>query len=331
MLTQIDVMSENAFQLPIVGLTPRSSLLLQKVTGLNPPDRTLFIGDYAQDGGIYQGNRVGNRNPVFYIALNPNPALGETVAGLRQMLQKEFMNPQPEGDHLKFLLHFDTGVDRYFVGYAERFEAEVFDVETLCQISLQCPDPYLRDDDITMLTSTPGWIQVPFNYLGTAKTGFEIRAYITSTTNNFTLSNNFKPMYFINPAGYAVGDIIYINTNRGFRAATWTKASLITGPPFEFAYNRTYLPNNCVFYADGIWKCLSTVVVGDPATLYVPNLDDGYWTYLSTSIVSQLAPVSDWLELHAQSNSLRVYEGSTPSSIIGNIKMLRYTTAYWGI
>jgi hypothetical protein len=324
-------MSENAFELPIVGLTPRSSLLTQKITGLNPPDRSLFIGDYSQDGGIYQGNRVGNRNVVFLINLNPNPALGETVPGLREMLYKAFMNPQAEGDYIKLLMHFDNFADRYLVGYTEKFEAEVFDSETLCQISLICPDPYIRDDASVVLTNPTGWIQVPFTYSGTAKSGFEIRAYITAAITDFTLANNSKPMYFHNPAGYAVGDIIIVNTNRGYRAATLTRATALTGTPFDYAYNRTYLPNNCVFYNNGIWKCLATVVVGAASTGYVPNTDDGYWAYLSTSMVPQLSPESDWLELHAQANSLRVYGGTTVSSIIGNIKMLRYDTAYWGI
>lgn len=332
MLTQIDVMSENAFVLPIVGLTPKSSLLTRKITGLNPPDRSLFIGDYAQDGGIYQGNRVGNRYPVFLIDLNPNPALGETVPILREKLYREFMNPQSEGDFLKFLLHFDDVANRYFVAYTEKFESEIFGIETLCQISMVAPDPYIRDDSSVVLTNSTGWVQVPFTYIGTARTGFEVRAYVTSATTTFTLANNSKPMYFTNPAGYGIGDIVIINTNRGFRSATLTRAAALAATtPFDFAYNRTYLPNNCVFYGDGIWKCLSTVTVGDASIEYVPNATDGHWLYISTSMVSQLSPLSDWLELHAQTNSLRVYGGTSVSTIIGNIKMLRYTTAYWGI
>lgn len=331
MLTQIDVMSANAFELPILGVTPKSSLLLQNVTGLNPPDRVLFIGDYAQDGGLYQDNRVGNRNPVFYINLNPNPALGETVASLRRQLQKEFMNPQPDDDGVKFLMHFDDQPNQFFVGYADKFESEVFDVETMCQVSLICTDPYIRDDLQTMMTSSAGWIQVPFTYPGTARTGFEVRAYITAATTSFTLANNSKPMYFTNPDGFAVGDILWINTVRGYRFATWTKGSLVTSEPIDYVYNRTYLPSNFVFYNGGIWRCLATITVGDEATGYVPNSSDGYWRYLSTSIVSQLAPASDWLELHAQANSLRVYGGVNVSSVVASIKMLRFSAAYWGI
>ena len=85
MLKQIDVVygteeDEQALSLPILGLTPKDSLLLRKVTGLNPPDVNLFIGDYSRDGGTYQGRRVESRNVVLTIDLNPNPALGDTVS-----------------------------------------------------------------------------------------------------------------------------------------------------------------------------------------------------------------------------------------------------------
>lgn len=98
MITQIDLMSENAIDLPIIGITPKTSLLIKKIDGLDPPDRVLFIGDYSQDGGLYQGRRVSKRNVVITIDLNPNPALGETVESLRDKLHRAFIDPQVEGD-----------------------------------------------------------------------------------------------------------------------------------------------------------------------------------------------------------------------------------------
>ena len=183
MLTQIDVMSDDAFELPILGVTPKNSLLIEKVTGLNPPDRSLFIGDYSQDGGIYQGRRVGSRNVVFTINLNPNPALGETVASLRESLYKAFIDPQVEGDYLKLLLRDEDDREIYLVGYCEKFESDIFDASTLCQISMICPDPYLRDNQDTIVSHPSGYVQFPFTYQGSAETGFVVRIYVTVPTD----------------------------------------------------------------------------------------------------------------------------------------------------
>lgn len=291
MLTRIDVDSENAFFLPVLGVTPKDSLLIKKVTGLNPPDVNLFIGDFSRDGGIYQGRRVGNRNVVFTIELNPNPALDETVSGLREMLYKAFMDPLVEADYLKLRLEDDEGRIRYIVGYTEKFETEIFDVENLAQISMICPDPYIRDNVDTVYSHAQGWTTVPFTYTGTAETGFEVTIYITANTNTLVLANNtltdvttspdyYKGRMIINRT-FVVGEQVNISTVRGSRSITVTP------------------------------------VGGDPATD-------------SVSIAANLTPTSPWLELHSQSNTMRVH-GATPASLPAAIRNLTFSQTYWGI
>lgn len=331
MLTQIDVMSDNAFELPILGVTPKSSLLIQKVTGLNPPDRNLFIGDYSQDGGIYQGRRVGNRNVVFTINLNPNPALGETVSKLRESLYKAFIDPQVDGDYLKLLLRDDQNREIYLIGFCEKFETEIFDADSMCQISMICPDPYLRDNVDTILTQPTGWVQVPFTYQGTAETGFIVRIYVTAATQEITLYNNGKVMQLVNPAGYNVGDIIIINTIRGQRSITHTKPSDLTQQPTEFAPPAGYGEDFCVFYGPGIWRCVTDEIGGGTNASSAPGNNNDFWEMVSTPIVSHLLPTSQWLELHSADNLMRVYEDGNWEGIVAAIKYLKYTSAYWGI
>lgn len=333
MLTQIDVMSDDAFELPILGVTTKSSLLIKKITGLNPPDKSLFIGDYSQDGGIYQGRRVGSRNVVMTIDLNPNPALGETVASLRQNLYKAFNDPQVDGDHIKIRLHEDDDRLTYLVGYCEKFETEIFDVDSMCQISMICPDPYLRDDvDTILIHPSGGWITVPFEYQGTAETGFVARIYATSNTNAITLSNNGKSMQLVTSSpGYEIGDLIIVNTIRGQRSITLTKPELITMIPNEFVVGPSYAIGTLVYYGPGIWKAVSAVL-GDGATIdMAPGTTNNYWQLISTPIVSHLTPTSRWLELHSADNLMKIYGGTNPSSIVASIKYLKYTSAYWGI
>jgi hypothetical protein len=330
-LTQIDVMSENAFDLPILGVTPKNSLLIKKVTGLNPPDRSLFIGDYSQDGGTYQGRRVGNRNVVLTIDLNPNPALGETAATLRDKLHRAFIDPQVDGDYLKLVLTDENNREVYLVGYCEKFEGEIFDAATTCQISLICPDPYLRDNDATILTQPTGWVQVPFTYQGSAETGFIVRIYVTNATTQITLYNNGKVMNLVNPAGYVVDDIIVINTIRGQRSITLTRDSDLTSTPKEFTPPAGYITNDVVFYGPGLWRATTDDLGGGTSFHEAPSKTSPYWEYISTPIVSHLLASSQWLELHSANNTMRVFEGNNWEGLVANIKHLEYTSAYWGV
>lgn len=332
MLTKIVVDSDVQHELPILGVTPKNSLLIRKVTGLNPPDRTLFIGDYSQDGGIYQGRRVGNRNVVFTIDLNPNPALGETVQSLREDLYKAFIDPQTDGDYLKLVLTDETDREVYLVGYCEKFETEIFDVETMCQISMICPDPYLRNNNDTVLVQDPnGWVQVLFEYDGTAETGFIARIYVTTATTNISLLNNLKAMDLRSPTTYAIGDIIIVNTLAGERSITLTKPSTLPSQPSEFVIGNGYLRNSYVFYGPGVWRCDSDVLGGGTTIYQIPSKTTDYWTLVSTPIVSHLDPKSQWLQLHSVDNSLRVNQIGNPLGIVANIRRLEYTSAYWGM
>lgn len=288
MLTQIGVEFEGSeLILPIVNATPKDSLLVRQITGLNPPDIDLFIGEFSRDGGIYQGRRVGNRNVVATMDLNPNPALGETVSGLREMLYKAFVDPLVDADYVKVNLYDDLGRVRYVVGYAEKFETAIFDSTTLAQISLICPDPYIRNDTETVHTHATGWTTVPFTYDGTAETGFITRIHVNATTPKITLANNTTTDTLLDPnynkgrmiltRSFLSGDIIRINTIRGQRSLTLER------PPAA-----------------------------------------------EISIVGNLDPNSQWLELHSQANTMRVY-GSIPSDLIASIRELRYTMSYWGV
>lgn len=219
--------AEKALALPILGVNTMDSLLIRSVTGLNPPDIDLFIGEYSRDGGSYQGRRVGNRNVVMTIDLNPNPALGETVSGLRDLLYKTFADPLVNADHVELVLREDDGRVRNLYGYCEKFETELFGIETMAQISMICPDPYIRDLDVTVLTNeTSTWVSVPFIYGGTAETGFETEIIISANTPVLHVRNNDQVMVF----NYAFQneDIVRLNTKRGERSVTVSRGGVVT-------------------------------------------------------------------------------------------------------
>lgn len=294
--------SRKTLELPIFGVTTKDSLLVRKVTGLSPPDVDLFIGDYSRDGGTYQGRRVGSRNVVMTLDLNPNPALGETVSGLRNLLYKTFIDPLVNADFIELQLHDEAGGIRNLAGYTERFETEIFDIDTMAQISMVCPDPYIRDLNETLLTNASStWISVPFVYGGTAETGFEVEINISTNTTALTLVNNGQRMRMDFGTTLTSTDVIYINTNRGHRDIRKASASAVSAMKAAF-------PNETL---GKTW----TRLVTEGST---------------TPLIGSLAFDARWLELHAQSNTMFVY-GSTENSLVAGIKNLAYKASYWGV
>lgn len=293
--------SRKMLELPILGVTTKNSLLVRKVAGLSPPDVDLFIGDYARDGGTFQGRRVGNRNVVMTIDLNPNPALGETVSGLRELLYKVFIDPLVNADFVELLLHDEAGNIRNLAGYTEKFETDIFDIETLVQISMICPDPYIRDLDETSLRPSSGtWVSIPFTYGGTAEAGFEVEILIADATPSITLKNNGQGMLIT--SSLAANDVVYVNTNRGYRDIRRATQSAVLAMK---SANPFGTPTGI------IWKKL---------------VDAGS----TTPLISSLSPTSRWLELHSQSNTMNVH-GATPSSLVAGIQQLSYRASYWGV
>lgn len=286
--------------LPILGVNLTESLLLREVTGLNPPAIDLFIGEYARDGGFYGGRRVGQRNVVLTIDLNPNPALGESVQGLRELLYRIFIDPAVREDHLQLLLHDETGRERSLYGYVDTFETELFVTENVAQISLVCPDPYIVDAVETELRSPTGtWLVVPFTYDGTAETGLEAEIYMSADHGKLNINNNGFVMSLTH--NFLINDVIYLNTRRGERQIRLASLTNVTNM-------RTANPR---LTTKEIWEKL--VEAGQ-----------------TTSLLSKLSLTSPWLELHDPNNKLRVY-GNTFTDSVAGIKSLVFRPTHWGV
>lgn len=309
MLTKVEVefgetTAPTAMVLPILGITPRDSLLIRSIKGLTPTDVDLFIGDYAQDGGTYQGRRVGKRNVVITIELNPNPALGETIPGLRELLNKTFMDPLVDADYVKMNFFNEDDLVRYVVGYTEKFESEIFETtDNMAQISLICPDPYIRNDETKILSNLMGWTSLPVPYLGTAETGFQTEIYVAAASEQMVLDLNGRMMFLTGP--FIKSQMIYINTTRGsYDIQMTTQAELAAW--YALPGNEDKLPSDA-------WASLQ---------------ESGQ----TTALIANLSTDSRWLELHSQANTLKVYgEISTPTDGRFAIRKLVYVEAWWGI
>lgn len=258
--------------IPIQGATLRDSLLIRKITGLDAPDAKLFVGNYSRDGGTYQGRRVGQRNVVITMDLNPNPALDETVSGLRKVLYKLFMNPAAESDHVRLNFYDDSGTIYYTIAYAENVEAGIFDVETLTQISLICPDPYLWDSKEVVVTQEPGWVEKLFVYEGTAKAGFQTTIYIDSPTSTLTIDNNGQTMVL--SRSLDAGDVINLSTVEGDRRMTLTRGGVTTSVVAGLSILSPWMK---LHSQDNLMKIYGDTEASKPASMRELRYRPAYW------------------------------------------------------
>jgi len=232
MLTKVTVLADEMIELPLIGATPKDRYILQKITGLNPPEIDLFVGDYARDGGVYAGRRVNNRPVGLTITPNPSYANHDTVASVRQHLHKAFSEPLAYSEATRLLLHDDLGQgEKVIEGYVENFEGEVFDKDPTVDISVLCPDPFIRDAFSTD-HYTDMWTAHTFPYFGTAPTGIKLDLLVTSDTNTIVVGLNLDSNRYnifeldlSRVGGFLEGDKVRIRTEYGKRSVTLVRGT----------------------------------------------------------------------------------------------------------
>lgn len=215
MLTQVVIQSSSPTTLKVEDVDPDEILILKNITGLSAKGLTLFTGDFARDGGYYQGRRAGKRNPVFTFKLNPNYATNIEVSDIRELLYKMFLQPQVGSDAVQVLLKDDRKPDRYFIGYTEDIDTDMWIKEQSAMVSMICTDPYLRSATAITASDATGWISVPLTYDGSAATGLVLQLKVTTANSQVTVDLNGDKM--ILTGTFALNDIIDISTVQGNR------------------------------------------------------------------------------------------------------------------
>lgn len=216
MLTEAIVQSSTPMSFKIEDLVDDEILILTSITNLTSVKVNQFMGEFAREGGYYQGRRAQPRNPVMNFKLNPNYTEDIAVSDIRELLYRTFMEPQRDSDAVQVLLKDDRRPDRYFLGYTESIESDQWEQEQTAAVSLMTTDAYLRSVANTQNTSELGWFSTPLVYEGSADTGLEIEIKVTFPTPSVTLRNGIDYMYFSGP--FVAGDTLYINTMQGSRA-----------------------------------------------------------------------------------------------------------------
>lgn len=218
MLQSIVLETANPMLLKIGEADPDELLCLTSVSGLDPADVVLFTGEFAKEGGYYQGRRTAQRNPVFNFKINPDYKNDIDASDARALLYRQFLDPMPESDAVQVRLIDDRNPDRYLFCYAEKFPAEIFSKKPTAQISTVCVDAYLKSVVETTATNPGGWLTLPLTYDGTADTGIKLTIKVRAITSQIIVENNGSIMKLVRSTPFAVGDTIDIDTIQGERS-----------------------------------------------------------------------------------------------------------------
>lgn len=176
MLQKVEIFSANpsAPELPLAGFAASSDpIFIRDIQGLEPVKAEITTVPLATGRGERrQGSSTGKRNIVLSLGLNPN-WVDQTMATLRQHLYRYFM-PE-EWCKLRFISDHLPTVD--IEGYVESMDPNIFSQDPEYQISIICPQPDFVDIDATIYNGVvdDGSIELEFEYIGTVKTGFEVR------------------------------------------------------------------------------------------------------------------------------------------------------------
>lgn len=216
MLTKVIAQTSTPVEFNVTNVDPEEILILKSISGLTQAGATLYTGEFAGEGGYYQGRRAKQRFPVLNFKLNPNYKDKIDSEDIRDILYRTFMEPQGNSDGVQMGVFTTKKPELYFVGYTEDIDAGLFDKELGATVSMSCTDAYLRSAVQKTVRNSGGWLSVPVIYDGTADTGFQVAIKVVVDTPELTLENNGIPMRLV--YSFQKDDIVVISTTQGARS-----------------------------------------------------------------------------------------------------------------
>lgn len=211
--------------LDIIAINSRSQELdinantkyqIVSVTGLNPPVATINVSPLATaDGGTFNSSRLPERNIVIII----QPLM--SIENARDDLYKWFAPKQ------KVTLKVKTGSRQLKInGYTESFEADLYANPQLIQVSVICPDPYLKA--LAAVTANiPDTISNP----GDADSGAVFEITMTNSGANISILNTVSGVsksFSMTGLTLQSGDKITIDTRVGQKSVKLNRSGTIS-------------------------------------------------------------------------------------------------------
>lgn len=209
------------------------------VTGLNPPGATINISSVVGlDGGRFNSSKLDTRNIVIMLKINGD------VEKNRLFLYSLFRTKE----EVRFY-YSNESREVYIDGRVETVECAYFEKMEILQISIICPQPYFRalEEIITDISKVIPRFEFPFSIEadapeiisefdtslvtdivneGESETGVIIEITFLSAVATVTIQNTETGEYFTLNYRFWEDDVVTINTNRGKKSVTLTRAGM---------------------------------------------------------------------------------------------------------
>lgn len=215
--------------LPVADAKPTDRYILRGVDGLGPPEINISMGNSLYQGGIYRGSQPADREIVIKLSLNPT--YSGVVVSADQLRAELYSNMagQFSSRFSIFSKEYADGVgflppEMYTDGYVKRIEIAPFEKDSVVQVVLRCPDPWLKASEDASVDPIPA----SFPYNGSAPTGFFYSFSISEGAPKLTIqAESSAPEYELIQLTYAfaAGDIIEFDSRPGKRRVTLIRTS----------------------------------------------------------------------------------------------------------
>lgn len=230
MITKVEVRNKQGSLLSLQLDDESDSFLVQSIEGLGPVKATLVSSSFAGlDGEQLNSKRRETRNIKIQLGLQPDPAVSESVEGLRFQLYSFFM---PESD-ISLRFYTDQGLTVDILGTVESCDPDIFSQEPAMNVSIMCYSPDFFDPTAenvsgnTTSTSTTTTISND----GFIETGFVFTLNVDRTLTEFTLYNT-PPNDTVRSLDFsgslAAGDVLVISTIPGSKGVTLTRSGVVS-------------------------------------------------------------------------------------------------------
>lgn len=255
-VTVVNYLGES-LELQLPNSNELTGIYISQITGIGPGKANINTVSLASDdGGIYNSARLEIRNIVLTLGFYQSVSLKNSIEDARQLTYKYFPTKRP------LTLIFETdNRSLYIDGYVESNEPDIFSDKETTQISIICPDPKFYNaigssyidfsgieslfefpysnesltEDLTEFGTFVVNVDKELFYDGDEETGVTIHIHpkssvtglrIANIATNENISIDDTAISNITGAGISAYDEIYINTVKGKKSATLTRAGV---------------------------------------------------------------------------------------------------------
>lgn len=243
MLTLVEARTIQGTLLSLPLADQSSGITVQNIDGLDPVKATIVSSSFTSlDGAQYQSSRRDIRNITMTLGLNPPDYVATSVSSLRSQLYGFFMPGSVVS--LRFYVSDDLYLD--IMGRVESFTAPLFSNEPTADLSILCMDPDFVDPNTVSLSgsSVATSAETHVVYSGTTNTGFTFTFDVNRAVSEFTIycrapDDTISILDF--SASLVADDVVVIDTVRGERSVTLTRAGVVSSLLYGMASQSSWV------------------------------------------------------------------------------------------